>query len=212
MADDDDDFDDLFAQFDADEALDSINISSNLLAAAGVKDEREEKSTTWVAPTAAGLHNSTTVTSATSRHWQNAEAITPQQAVESALPEDADAAAASSATGRAEAESALWQEAGISTPKGGRQSAAMSANLMVELGHVTESLDEDAAREVADLFERLAAHGHGVTVLSKPEFNSLVAQLTSTPEGRELVRLLSDRKRRRKSVAVEGFGALAISA
>ena len=36
MADDDDDFDDLFADFDEDTALDRINISSNLLSAAGV--------------------------------------------------------------------------------------------------------------------------------------------------------------------------------
>jgi len=196
MADGDDDFDDLFAEFEKEDAVHSGNISTNLLVAVGVDPEKRNAAfpSNWVPPTASGLDNSSAVNCG--KHWENGQ-VTPSQAIAAAAEEDADAAAASKVTGRAAAEAALWDEGMPSSPEKG---IACSPNLLADLNHVTAALGEKGdAVEVADMFERLAAHGHGVAVLTKADFDGLVQQLTATPEGRELVQLLVDRKKARKT-------------
>ena len=71
---------------------------------------------------------------------------------------------------------------------------------------LSAQLDADAARSAAALFERLAKHGRKETMLSRDEYRALVAQLTETKHGKELLACLVQRRRDRK-ISKERMGS-----
>jgi len=60
------------------------------------------------------------------------------------------------------------------------------------------SQNAPSAVKAAELFEKLAQHGHGISVMTKPEFDQLIAEVTETKVGRELIGLLKTRRKARK--------------
>ena len=85
---DDDDIDDLFADFEETDAVDSAMISANLLDASGIDPstvkavhagEADEGRITWVAPEFSGLTNSTSVDTK-GGHWNRDDAAAPPPA------------------------------------------------------------------------------------------------------------------------------------
>lgn len=217
---DDDDFDELFAAFEEEDSLDSLHISANLLDIAGANSstaaqdgsDGNDGMKTWVAPSFAGLDNSHSVdTVSVGSHWYKEEKQTPAQVLAASDEIDVTAASESKATKMAEAESALWNEvlpATPGTPEVVRKDmmGMVSENLLKAISDsdsfkaAKSELDSGQAAKTAELFERLAAHGHGVVVLSKHEFSDLVHQLQHSTGGRELLGLLVERKKRRASV------------
>ena len=238
---DDDDIDDLFADFEETDAVDSAMISANLLDASGIDPstvaavhagEADEGRITWVAPEFSGLTNSTSVDTK-GGHWNRDDAAAPPPAapvapptapvaaappaatasggpastaavVAEAAPEDVASANRSTATARARAEVALWDEAGVggASPAAARPNQSESVRRAVAdedaVKKLSAQLDADAARSAAALFERLAKHGRKETMLSREEYRALVAQLTETKHGKELLACLVQRRRDRK--------------
>lgn len=218
MADLDDDDLDLFAEFEQEDMIEALHISANLRDVAGVankpvtEDSHGDGMKTWVAPSFAGLDNSRTVDETTvGKHWYRDEKQTPAQVVAASDEVDVVAASEAKATRVAEAEAALWEEVltpGSPNPLRKEMQGMVSENLLKAIGtddlfkSAASELDSSQAGRAAELFERLAAHGHGVVVLSKLEFSELVHELQHTGGGRDLMQLLVQRKRVRRASMV----------
>ena len=133
-----------------------------------------------------------------------------------AAPEDVASANCSTASGAGAREVALWDEAGVGggSPAAARPNQSESVRRAVAdedaVKKLSAQLDADAARSAAALFERLAKHGRKETMLSREEYRALVAQLTETKHGKELLACLVQRRRDRK-ISKERMGGWAAS-
>lgn len=87
-----------------------------------------------------------------------------------------------------EAEELLWADLAPEEGPG----ATVSENMM-QAREAVQSMEKEEAAETAILFDKLAAHGKGFTVLDLEEFQSLMLKLARDDRGRKLLQLLLSR-------------------
>ena len=87
-----------------------------------------------------------------------------------------------------EAEELLWADL---APEDG-PGATVSENIL-QVREAVQSMEKEEAEETAILFDKLAAHGKGFTVLDLEEFQSLMLRLARDDRGRKLLQLLLSR-------------------
>ena len=113
---------------------------------------------------------------------------------------DAESARRSTAEG---AEDSLWDELAPDDPdETAGSSTQMSANILGEAKEAVNTMDVEALSEAAEVFDKLAAHGKGFTVLDTQGFQELIMKLASDEKGKKLLKLLMgtvEGKVRRKS-------------
>jgi hypothetical protein len=132
---------------------------------------------TWTAPVEAGLHNSSLAS-----QFKRTEAEEVEHELWAELVEELD-------------------------DQGKDELIQMSANLSEEWAAKTadaseaiSTMDEDAARETAEIFDRLAAHGTGHVVLDLQEFQSLLLKLAEDEKGSKLLGLLLQKQKEAATV------------
>lgn len=161
MDDDDEDFADMFADFNESPDVSELaeRISDNLRAQAGIggktvvhEGEADEGRITWQAPARSGLHN----------------ARTPSE----------------------EVEDSLWDELAPDDAAPDGSATAISENILSDGKAAVEAMDRDEAAEVATLFDKLAAHGKGFALLDAEEFAKVLMALAKDERGQKLLRIL----------------------
>jgi hypothetical protein len=178
-SDDDDDFASLFEDFNDISAGNlALQISSNLRSQVGLETpsdlagNNEESLITWQAPKESGLQNS-------------------------------QMAAQFRRTSAEEMEEQLWAElVREDEEEGKKEMSQLSSNLQgqwnskaADATSAIQTMDDNEAKETADIFDRLAAHGSGHVVLDLQEFKDLLLKLAEDEKGRSLLNLLLYRQK-----------------
>ena len=101
----------------------------------------------------------------------------------------ADAEMARRSTAEA-AEDSLWDDLAPDDPDETSPSTNMSENILGDAKEAVNTMDVDALSEAAEVFDKLAAHGKGFTVLDMQGFQELMLKLSQDEKGKKLLKLL----------------------
>ena len=88
------------------------------------------------------------------------------------------------------AEDSLWDDLAPDDPDETSPSTNMSENILGDAKEAVNTMDVDALSEAAEVFDKLAAHGKGFTVLDMQGFQELMLKLSQDEKGKKLLKLL----------------------